>query len=297
MKNKFITIIALMVALLIPSLVNAANTAVNLNSSNNVTRNLTVGNVATNGNTNTNTNTNTPIYNVDIEWDGFVFDWVYNNSNGQYEWANGLTSTCEPVKIDAGTTIYSGSGYYRNSACTTELAGVISTATDAYMKRASGHEVTIYDHSQDGYVVPSLSWSPTTNYQFTKATYEYEANKCERLTTTQINSVISSSQGYYMWTNSNCSGTPTYVTTGNYVSSNSYYGNMGGSTYKVYSGGMMPDIARIALAGDYGYGVFSEGSRYSFRVRLGVSRAQTVRTPVQGETIGSLRITFTTHRN
>ncbi len=298
--KKMKLIIGLLVAIvLMPSIVFAGgSTSMNVNQNRNTSLNVLVGNVGGNTNTNTNTNTN-PIYSVDIQWTGFVFDWTYNSSEGNYSWSNEPVMECEAVTLGRGTVVTSQSGYYRNNSCTSTFSGTVATTGTYYQKQEVGHEIYILDHSNNGYVVPALEWSPTTNYQFTTASFKYASYTCGAINNSYMNEIVNMDGAHYFWTNSSCSGNPVLVTSNNYNSSTTYYGDAGNGFYfEDYSSGYIPMFGRVALGmgadeehpnGEVGYG-------YNIEMFLGVDRTKTVRTPVKGESIGSLKIILSTRQ-
>jgi len=294
MKKRFIITLSIIMALiLMPSLVNAEESHYNINTNQNTyaNTNVTVGNVA--GSTGT-------VYSVDIEWGDLSFDWTYNSSTSQYEWSNESKEVCEPAELSEGSFVSSNSSYvyYQNSNCTTRFIGEVHAGQTIYQKANKAHSIKIYDYSKNGYVKPSLSWRSAVKYDYTTATFKYEANRCQVIPAATLQQYINNYSGYTVFTDSTCSSNSMYVTSSTYNSSTTYYGDPGlGSVYKTYSGGALPSVARLWLAGSDDAPDYNEGSMFNIELQLGVDRTKTVNMPNPGETIGYVTILLTPRNN
>ena len=289
--KKIKLIISLLVAIvLMPGIVKAESNHYNLNANQNTYQNtnVTVGNVAGN-------NVTGPVYAVDIEWSGLSFDWVYNSTTGQYEWADKI-ETCESFQAPNNTVIGTTATYYRNNTCTNAVTGSVLTSGTYYYKRfeSKSHSLTIADYSENGIVKPRLLWIPTTNYNYTTASFYYETrDNCEPLPKDVFDSFAE--DGIMVYKDAQCSGTQ-YNSSNLTYGTELYYGTYRPGLKQFNANSIVPTEARLCYAGYDEYGV-CPFEQYDFYFELGVDRSKTVNTPVKGDKIGSLTVMLTPQAN
>lgn len=77
-----------------------------------------------------------PVYNVEIDWNSFKFDWKYNHETNKYEW-------------QVGTSVDTGIEQYTN-------------------------HFHISDLSTGGEIVPSVKWTSEEDYDYVEGLFRYE---------------------------------------------------------------------------------------------------------------------------
>ncbi len=279
----FIMLIALMIApRMVFAIAGGEQYNLNANTSRNVAENAVVSGVEK------------PVYDVTIAWEGLEFDWRYDEEEKQYGWKD--RTFCEPRVINNVNSVTLGTNetLYSDSDCFHEVDALETTGT-YYVGTPGYTNIMIWDNSEGGYIEPSISWASASNYSFTTANIGYDYLTCTLVDEETFNDI---KNDIYLFTSSDCTGTPldfsqapfdTYYA---FTSSSYVYG--GGATINNMT---IPLNARVySMGGSHGAWVSGDGPKnmYSLDFSLGVDRTKTVRTPVVGETIGTLTVKITT---
>ena len=129
----------------------------------------------------------TPIYDVEISWYNFVFNWVYDEQNMQYNWSRPMECVAADTLEDLpGVTeqervqFVEDNTFYSDSNCTVivdnpgeYLENVSVTNYVYYLAVTEEARINITDSSTRGYVTPSLLWTSEDKYEGTAATFSY----------------------------------------------------------------------------------------------------------------------------
>ncbi len=284
MKKNLLFIIGLFI--LFPMLVNA----------NQITGNQTYNQTITVA------NVQAPVYDVYIEWDGLTFDWAYDYQTREYGWASygsncratNLRKTQGFITVDDPQT---PEGYFTDSNCTNFIdVDELPDGTYSYygLYRTDSY-IYVGDFSTGGYIRPSITWNPTSKYSYTTAEFSYEKHACELVSKERMEEIVYNYGGYEFYTAPDCnSDSGLNVDADNYDSNINYYGDpdMG---FGSFSGGFLPDEARMMTGEGCDLNGCSASYGYNIHLFLGVDKSKTVVTPTPGDTIGSITLLITTN--
>ena len=237
-----------------------------------------------------------PVYDVEVNWYNFVFDWKYNETAHEYEWMVHQTLDCMPYThddlVDMGYD-FDNLGevtFYTDSSCTVVKENFGNANDTYYMLEGAGAPrafVVIEDMSTNGYIEPSLSWSSEDQYDFTTAaiTYSVDVPVCDVVPDYAYDEVT------LAHISSDCTGDE--IETANAPEGTVFYAYLNDVQELEYTGGEVPITAKRAASG----GVLYNGVHdyYEFYLELGLDETKTITTPTPGDTIGTLTITITAH--
>lgn len=235
-------------------------------------------------------NVDTPVYNVEIEWDGMEYNWVYVEQTGEYRWDRNLcTVVPEDVKNNLTkenfTDIYAYQ-LFKGRNCSpsnsvfnigTSYEDVIANLDDYYYTPAfggfGGTTITITDNSEKAAITPSIEWTSAENYDWTVAKFFTFEDACLSITEDEFDSIIKSSIPVY--TDSNCS---VRLDDRNVTwSENSYY--YPGSRENVISTKELPNSLRI-------------DNTYNLLMTLEIDKSKEIITPQIDDKIGTVTISI-----
>ena len=152
-----------------------------------------------------------PTYDVYITWADLTFDWVYNKDTKSFEW--------KPTKECVPATIYDQESYnqYEGEVYTDETCSVLdeegyNEEKEYYKLRERENAfIGIEDLSENGEIVPSITWASETKYSDTEAEIKYSGLKCVAINSKNVFD-IALSNGIY--SNEDCTtkvpNTPEY---------------------------------------------------------------------------------------
>ena len=119
----------------------------------------------------------TPVYEVNIFWDDLTFDWTYDYDTNSFGWkpASLCENEYEMVGYEAEFDEKLAKGeIYTDATCST----VTNERTEEAVYYAVSERDYVYmgieDFSQNGQIVPSISWNAESNYSYTIANFEEE---------------------------------------------------------------------------------------------------------------------------
>ena len=256
------------------ALVNAEE--VSVTGSGNTDAEVTVGNV------------DTPVYDVNISWENFVFDWTYDAGNNQYNWVNHLNMSCSEITFGEVRDYNDFYGtYYSDATCKTvvELNNASNYQdSDVFYYHVGvgtvGANVYITDASSGGYITSTLTWNPENKYNFTTASFKYVK---DTLTCVEIPKDAGVPEGEF-YTNANCTGEKTPFSNLDNVT---YYDWKSGEEEIPFNGNLNQEMA---------YNQIGDGTtNYRLTMELGVDRTKEITTPTAGDKIGTLTISIETH--
>lgn len=169
MKRKLLLGILSMVMLL-PFIVKADEVDIldsveqNQNSAN---ASVTVGDVAI------------PTYEVVIIWTDLTFDWVYNSHTKDFEWAPAsICSQLGSSKEEVEQELSKGTKIYTDESCTTTTTTYVEDTNHYYMMERETAAIGIEDMSQNGQIVPSITWNSSEKYSDVTAKISYYGEDC-----------------------------------------------------------------------------------------------------------------------
>ena len=236
-----------------------------------------------------------PIYTVNITWDDLTFDWAYNEEKKSFGWeAHG---TCEEVyasDVEMYNSLLSNGKdvLYLDNKCMNKSNNYNETVDTYYKKyKRSDAYITIEDLSERGQVVPTVKWNSNERYNNVNGVFKYLGNKCVPIETKAVYDVA---LDYGIYSDSNC----TKAANNNGFEKNKYYALA--LSKNVITSEELPDNLRHN--GDYGdetidgvsFGGFSyEGKTNIYSLYFNLENKSNLGfTPVQGEQIGSITISF-----
>ncbi len=282
MKNlfKYFVLIALLFSANVV-LVNAENGGTHSDQNGDSNVNVTVGNVEV------------PVYNVEISWDDFIFDWKYDYETRTYNWGRTDCAYIDPV-VDWRPDVFYERDFYLNSSCTgNTISGEEVKATENkgmefyYLTEGEAPEIDIIDASEGGYITASLSWTPEEKYDFTTATFSYvkEQSTCVEIPATDVHEEAGA------FTSSNCEGEKTFVA--NEPVGTKFYDWETNEVETEFDG----ELPLEADRGHQSTSFVEEVHEYWYTVKanLSVDSTKTVTTPTAGEQIGTVTVSIETH--
>ena len=239
-------------------------------------------------------NVQTPVYSVDISWGDFAYDWVYESSTGEYRWEPSDVESC----VRALPSVYDENAYtaainegniYSDSSCSASTnsvayADIESTTVFTKVTAPGASNINISDASTAGQIVPSVSWTPSTGYDWVTGKFNYSDCSFECVS---IDDEESFNTAYEIYTDNACS---TFVdkSTLSYQA-NTYYTKAGGCVYNSITGGEVPEEAVN------GMGVNENGTAvraYTLDFEIGVDSSKTITTPKAGDTVGTITVSI-----
>lgn len=157
----------------------------------------TIGSVEENNTSNANVTVgevDNVIYNVEIVWNEFKFNWKYNSEKSEYEWQAGNAMEIIPLsiygEIDEEFFNAEKENICMDSTCTTKISEeltyeeLVANIDDYYYNVGEGdisNHFHIGDYSIGGEIVPSVKWTSAEDYEYVEGKFTYSANveKCE----------------------------------------------------------------------------------------------------------------------
>ena len=236
----------------------------------------------------------TPVYSVDISWGDFAYDWVYDSSTGEYYWEPSNVESC----VQALPSVYDENAYtaavnegniYSDSSCSTPTSSVAYddieyTVVFTKVIAPGASNINISDASTAGQIVPSVSWTPSTGYDWVTGKFNYSDCSFECVS---IDDEESFNTAYQIYTDNACS-TSVDKSTLSYQA-NTYYTKAGGCAYESTTGGALPDSAR-QFGGVSENGVVAYG--YQLEFEIGVDSSKAITTPKANDTIGTITVSI-----
>ena len=282
MKKAF-NYLMIVLLLLIVNVVSVNAENVNVTEAGNTDAEVTVGDVER------------PVYDVNISWENFTFDWRYDIENETYKWTH---SDCQPITLDEymKDSFYEDNIFATDASCrnviympdedSLEKLVEIQTeyqGTNLYYHPMAGEGkmsmIYITDSSTGGHVVPSVIWIPESKYDFTTASFKYIKDVPICISVYPYDD----EEEYFI--NEDCTGERIRV--GNLPSETNFY-ELSSESFEVdFEGSELPSSA----ANNAGLGVKS----YQIFMELGVDTTKTITTPTAGDKIGTLTIAIETH--
>ena len=239
-------------------------------------------------------NVQTPVYSVDISWGDFAYDWVYESSTGEYRWEPSDVESC----VRALPSVYDENAYtaainegniYSDSSCSASTnsvayADIESTTVFTKVTAPGASNINITDASTAGQIVPSVSWTPSTGYDWVTGKFDYADCSFECVS---IDDEESFNTAYQVYTDNTCSSSVDKSTVS--YQANTYYTKVGGCVYESITGGALPDSARqfagVSENGDVAYG-------YQLEFGIGIDSSKTITTPKANDTIGTITVSI-----
>ena len=282
--KKILSIVVLVVTVIafIPAVAYAEtyNLNLNQNTSRNVATNAIVGNVEA------------PVYEVEIDWYNFVFDWRYDQGTQKYNWAN--HTACSDILYWDDLEYSSIRAFYSDSSCETYVDdSELISGHYYYAYLSEDAMIDVFDGSTGGYVEVATLWNPASNYSYTNGQFYYlDMDYCSLVTEDDWDEALRA--GFALYKNSNCTGT-VYNPEEETFQENTYYTDVK-AVYVPYEGSSVPERARHCGLGEEINGVvYCDDHIVNLKFMPVVDYSKTVTTPTIGETIGSVTLVLTTH--
>jgi hypothetical protein len=252
-----------------------------------------------------------PIYEVHIIWQDLTFDWAYDEKTQEFGWRK--PAVCTEYTQDATEAQHAldlGMELYQDGSCEKRIytaeppktetePGENAPTTDAayyYWYETNKSVIGIEDFTQNGQIVPSVSWTSGTKYPYVNATLEYKRidSVCQAIySQDMLTSAIE--EGVTLYSDSNCSSVPDTI-------QNEYVDNMYHAFVEVDTlakvNGEIPDearhTARGAYTGDYKFTestvYYGAKDRYYIYLSLENDPTKEAGTPVEGEILGIVTV-------
>lgn len=239
-----------------------------------------------------------PVYNVDISWNAFEFNWKYNEEKNEYEWETekvnpyivSLSSILETEQVNIDETYFNThkSLFCLDQECETpinqdlEYEEMIANKDNYYYMLTSGENSNhfhIGDASTGGRIVPTIKWTSSNGYEYVEGIFEYRepVYECKLVESEELfNSKIN--QGIKLYDSSDCKNeihSSTEYKTG-------IYEILEYTTLKTLKDGEIPDTARR---------VVNNTAWYDLTIKL-ENKEKPTETPKKGDTIGIITITI-----
>ena len=236
-----------------------------------------------------------PVYDVEVNWYNFVFDWKYYETTHEYGWMVHQNLDCNAYTFQE--IVYDdrfGVPFYTDAACSQPVNLEITSNYEQedvfYTLEGVGDalaSITIEDMSTNGYIEPTLTWNAEDKYDFTTViiTYFVDTPVCDVVDSYYYDEVTEA------YTNSNCTGDK--IETATAPAQTVFYEYLNDFQEVEYTGGEIPTTAKRSAAGGILY--YPSYDFYDLHLKLGVDTTKTVTTPTAGDTIGTLTITITAH--
>jgi len=249
-----------------------------------------------------------PVYNVFIIWQDLTFDWAYDEKTQEFGWRK--PAICMEYTQDANEAQHAldlGMELYQDSTCesriyTTETTPGENPSTDLvsyyFWYETNKSTIGIEDFTENGQIVPSVSWNASEKYSHVNATLEYSKidSVCQAINSQDmLTSAIE--EGVTLYSDSNCSNISETI-------QDEYVDNM----YHVFIdidtvvevNGEIPDDARHSAMGGYtGEYRFTESAFYPVRkdhyyIQLSLENdpEKEATTPVAGDVLGTVTVTI-----
>lgn len=272
-KNLLVGLIGLGVFTVFAANVKAET--VNLDNISETGKNVIVGDVTA------------PVYSVDIEWGDMTFDYKYDDVNEQYYWREKIE--CEKLVAGLESNFNNNElDLYYDNACENEMPAEnfdfdTALTIEAYYARTVGGMISIHDSSQNGSIIPSISWTSESNYDFVDANFYYEGpvNRCASIEDEfDFNNTVNA--GFKLYTDSNC--TLSEENDSPAFESGKYYHLDTGAGWHKMTGNILTED--MAMSGDP---LFTD---YLLKVELVNNPEKTIKTPVKGDNIGTITISI-----
>ena len=197
-------------SVMLPFAVNAETMSSVIDGENSTNANAVVGEV------------DTPIYEVEVTWNSFQFDWKYNSEKGEYAWEVGVTMNAVPVTRLIELATFDETNFesmkdfiYDDEYCVNKSSGdltyneVIENHENYYYCSTAFGDTTnhfhIGDYSTAGRITPYVKWTSAENYEYVQGKFEYmsTAEICEPVENAEsFDSNVNS--GIKMYSNSTC---------------------------------------------------------------------------------------------
>lgn len=240
-----------------------------------------------------------PVYNVDISWNAFEFNWKYNEEKNEYEWETekvnpyivSLSSILETEQVNIDETYFNTnkSLFCLDQECETpinqdlEYEEMIANKDNYYYMLTPGENSNhfhIGDASTGGKIVPSIKWTSSNGYEYVEGIFEYREPiyECKTIESEeQFNLKIN--QGIKLYMDSNCKSEIMYGST---EYKPGIYEKIEQFTFDTLKSGEIPDSARRILGNT---------AWYDLTLRL-ENKEKPTEAPKAGDTIGTITITI-----
>ena len=239
----------------------------------------------------------TPVYEVNIFWEDLTFDWTYDYDTNSFGWkpASLCERDYEMVGYEAEFDEKLASGeIYTDATCSTVTHERTEEAIYYAVRERDYVYMGIEDFSQNGQIVPSISWNAESNYSYTIANFEVRDEKCIAVARVDVyNAAKEYGTGLYADATCSTKATDTGYETGKYYA-------VARTGYSKLNTTEIPDSVRESGAGSGAYiedlglqigkPAFAE-NQYAVRFNLGIT-AQPETTPTAGNKIGTITVSF-----
>ena len=247
-----------------------------------------------------------PVYNVFIIWQDLTFNWAYDEKTQEFGWKK--PAICMEYTQDADEADHAmvelGMELYRDSSCENSIAatGLPEEGSSYYfLYETNKSTIGIEDFTENGQIVPTVSWTASEKYSYVNGTLEYSIidSVCQVINSQDmLSSAIE--EGVTLYSDSNCSNVSDTIQ--NEYVDNMYYAFIDVDTTEKVNGDI-PDEARHSAMGGYRSEYsFTESSYYPgskdhYYIQLSLENdpekyAKEGMAPVTGDVLGSVTITI-----
>lgn len=284
MKNKLFKLIAGLGVFAFAFTVNAEVT-------DSTTINVAEGQTSSNATATVGT-VETPVYEVVVIWNDLTFNWVYDSETNDFGWAPvPICYGIDPTEENVQDALDRGEKVFTDRACESRTYNYNSETAEYYiLDERKSTSIGIEDISQNGQIIPSISWKADTKYADVNANFTYTGEGCTLIPTEAAFNYVKS-EGKTLYNSNTCETT---VNSEGFIK-NSYY-VIANTTLPLASGEDIPDTGRQSAAGTMGVdGItfpLKDFTRNQYYVQLALDGGET--TPTTGDTIGTITVSIKT---
>lgn len=240
-------------------------------------------------------NVETPVYDVDISWDNLSFNWVYNETDEEYEWelnfCHKLSENEKSLITEENYPEYIGNIYTDNKCSSDNNLYTLEISYEEAVNNFDNYyyfdqlydkkefsKISIIDNSKNVKITPQIEWESSENYEWTIGKYGIPAgiSSCSEIFSGYLDRFIN--LGETIYTDSSCMEE---VEDKNEISKNKQY-------YYVSS----DDFFFVYDESEISEYLTKKNNIFDVYFTLEVDETKEIKTPKIGDTIGTITITI-----